>query len=199
MATETKLLNKGKTPFLKTDFAKMGGTALLTSLIFLAIIFSSEIADIFKPKQNPLFANDPISEYTMDTLRKNYQTGEYPIKKLNGTKVDTLDGFVFTKDALKEILLHNKVKSSFLSSKKADAIIFYIGQDGTFQDDKDPSILRPNYKIIGIGITQQGTNSNLILPPNPNRDVKDGNITSIYDKAKPCPGMGCPPPPPPHE
>jgi len=195
MPTEAKLQNKGKKSFFKTDFAKMGGTALVTSLIFLAVIFSSEIAALIKPPMKEYFANDTISVYKMETLRKQYIEGT-PIKKLNvnGNKVDTLQGFVFSKTALKNILLHNEVKGSLGFSKKADAIVFYLGQEGTFPDDINPTINRPIYNLIALGAVNDGDSLKLILPAP--ADYNNANKSSIYDKAKPCPGMGCPPPPP---
>ena len=188
MATETKLLNKGKTPFLKTDFAKMGGTALLTSLIFLTYIYYANIAYPIFPADD---GNNLISFTDAQGLIKQYKDDK-PLKTLDDSNhVKNLEAFIFSRSVLEDILYKNKLLKA---GQKTDSILFYLGQEGTFPDNTDQDHPYPNYKLIAIGMK----NKSLLLPKNTS-DYSIKEKSSIYDKAKPCPGMGCPPPPPPHE
>lgn len=194
MPTEAKLQNKGKKSFFKTDFAKMGGTALVTSLIFLAVIFSSEIANIFAPASdtseqlNP-FDNELISANDLINLRNAYNNFK-ALKTLNNGKVVNLECFVFSTAILEDIIHTNKKTDLNNIPIVPENVMFYLGEDGTFP----AGILnnKPHYKLIAIGMKGKD-----LMLPNEKNDYSNKFKSSIYDKASPCPGPGCPPPPPP--
>lgn len=185
MPTETKLLKNGKKSFFKTDFAKMGGTALLTSLIFLTYIYYAEIAYPIVPTDD---INQLISVTDAQSLIKQYKDDK-PLRTIDtDNQVKKLDAFIFSRKVLENILYKNKLLKL---QDTTDNILFYLGQDGTFPDNTDQDHPYPNYRLIAIGMK----NKALLLPKK--GDYGNENKSSIYDKAKPCPGMGCPPPPPP--
>ena len=185
MPTEAKLQNKGKKSFFKTDFAKIAATAILTSLIFLTYIYYADITHPIVPADD---INQLISVTDAQGLIKQYKD-DMPLRTLDaGNQVKKLDAFIFSMPVLEDILHKNKLLKA---GQMPDDILFYLGQDGTFPDNTDQDKPYPNYKLIAIGMK----NGALLLPKD-TTDYPLKNKSSIYDKAKPCPGMGCPPPPP---
>jgi len=173
MPTEAKLQNKGKKSFFKTDFAKMGGTALVTSLIFLAVIFSSEIADIFNPPSQ--FMSESISLKVVRDLRDKYLTDNNikPLQTLYNGKIVPLQGFIFSRESLRNILSW--------THENPDGVIFYLGRGPDVSSDNN--IVVPNYSLIAIGIKD----GQLTLPSSDSII----NKYKVQDKADPCPGPGC--------
>lgn len=188
MTTETNSSKLMKKSFYKTDFFKIAATALITSLIFLTYFY---FTDITYPVVSPNDMNKLISVTDAQGLIQQYKD-DRPLKTLDaGNQVQKLEAFIFSRAVLEDILHRNKILDDYNTPQKPDAILFYLGQDGTFPDNQDQQHPYPNYRLIAIGMK----NGALLLPKE--NDYSNKLKSSIYDKARPCPGMGCPPPPPP--
>lgn len=172
--------------FQKSDFLKIGGTVLITLLVVY----------IFKPFHPgiPALAKSHstlISAREFQDLSSQYMR----FKPLNIRYVDRegstdyrygqLQGFRFSAIQLDSIISHNQVMEGG-RSVIPDEVMFVLGQNGTYSHD---GMENGNYNLIAIGIKDE----RLLLPPEDK--WSDKKESSIYDKADPCPGPGCPPQP----
>lgn len=191
MTSENNFKKTSTTFFDKKDFLKMGGTFLVALIIASSFnIFSKKIPTSISSR------SVPVSLETMD----NYNSDYNKFNPLHIRYVDTegstnykygyLQGFRFSTKDLDSIIHKNR---SRLKGKKVipDEIMFYLGQDGTYDHDGETY---GNIRMIAVGVKD----SVLLIPPDP-ADRGTMSKYSIYDKANPCPGPGCPTkPPPPH-
>lgn len=191
MKTETDSSKMMAKSFYKSDFFKIATAVVITSMIFLIYIYN------ITERTPPVPLGDPnklISFKEAQTLIQEYNNDGH-LKTLDeNNNVRTLEGFMFSRSVLETILHSNKVRSASGKIQSPDSILFYLGQEGTFQDNTDSQGQQPYpiYRLIAIGVK----NNSLMIPTNA-ADYSNANTSSIYDKARPCPGLGCPPPPPP--
>ncbi len=188
MPTENNFQKTSNTYFNKKDFVKMGGTVLFT----LLVVYSLNI--ILNPAP-PLDASHLISTIEMRNYYNQYtDSARIPILyNVNGSQqVGKLEGFPIATSDLEDIIHNNKYTGTTGQRILPDKILFYLGQDGTFDDSMGQKY--GNIKMIAVGVT----GSTLMVPTN-QADMNNKLKSSIYDKAMPCPGPGCPtkPPPPP--
>ena len=106
-------------------------------------------------------------------------------------RVGQLEGFRISAIDLDSIIHYNRYNLNNGQRIIPDEVLFYLGQNGTFNDSGQR---RGNITIIAVGVK----NSQLMTPTQA-PDISNKLKASIYDKAMPCPGPGCPekPPPPP--
>ncbi len=200
MPTEINAQKSTRKFFHKTDFVKMGGTVLVTLLaVFLFNIFSNESStyslvsksvDIPADTLLQLFKNSQDSKHGNIMLR--YKENETDAVY----KYDKLWGFRFNADDLYAIIRENKIKDDNGVSIMPKEVMFFLGQDIALWKKNPFSSAHPNIRIIAIGVTTDSMGKlQLMLPEK--KDYNDAKKSSIYDKADPCPGPGCPTKPPP--
>ena len=160
---------------LNKSFVQISTTALLTAVGVIIIM---------KNLQNPAppfhgAAQARIPWDAAQNMMKDYKDYNPTIMKtiypeVGDNVVDTLEGFIFKKSQLMEILTNNH------SGTNADSIIFMFGIEGTFNDNA-AGVIWPNMHIIAIGMH----NGTLIT------SAQHPYLPSIFDKADPCP-PNCP-------
>ncbi len=188
MPTENNFKKTSNTFFDKRDIVKMGATVVIT---FVAAYFLFSNIDTPAPPNT----NNLISTIEMRNYYNQYTDSErIPILyDLNGSQqVGKLEGFPIATSDLEDIIHNNKYTGITGQKIMPDKILFYLGQDGTFNDSMGQK--HGNIKMIAVGVT----GIKLMVPTN-QPDMNNKFKSSIYDKAMPCPGPGCPtkPPPPP--
>ncbi len=191
MTTENNAQNRKRKFFHKTDFVKMGGTVLVTLLaLYLFNGFSK------KCQTDSSFMSIDISANKMLRLHKDYMDFEPLDLRYKDSptdqdyKYDKLRGFRFSADDLDAIINNNRIVDKVTGKPiRPKEVMFFLGQEGKW---KDPATKRdrPEMRIIAIGMKSDET---LMMPENKS-DYNDKTKASIYDKADPCPGSGCPPP-----
>lgn len=185
MPTENQPRETEKNFFQKRDLIIIGATILLTlaGVYFFNIIFHITAKD-HTAVDNRISTNEMINYY-------NQYIDASPIPiwyDMDGRHVSgKLEGFPIATADLEEIINRNKFRGPSGQNIKPDKILFYIGQDGTSTYEGQTY---GNMKLIAVGVKD----SKLMIPEN--RDHwSDKDKSSIYDKADPCPGPGCPPRP----
>ena len=159
--------------FNKSDIPKMGGAALITALIFIAINFWGN------KNKFSFSSSERISWNRADKLKGEYMgfkpmNVEYKDPATGKDIVTELEGFKMDARQIDEIINHNKHTGS--TDSTADEIIFYFGMDGK----SGPWYSRfANLHIIAAGIK-----NNTLLK---NREGSNDVESSIFDKADPCP------------
>lgn len=170
--------------FHRSDIIKMGGTAILTSLVFI-------VYNLFSGSENTFdFAkSDRISWNEADALRDEYLKFkplrvQYDDPANPGTnKIGDLEGFIINARQLDEIINHNKSPYKGGTDSTADEVIFYLGKKGKFGI---PPFDKAHMHIIAAGIK-----SDTLLIPSSALDQTNATKSSIFDKADPCP-PNCP-------
>lgn len=191
----------------KSDILKMGATALITCLAFY---FFSPTANTFpfsmSKDRPPSYGSEPISADTFFNLTNNYRTRDPFLLRYQNNPNDAeyqygnLEGFRFSVSSLEEIIHNNNVLDGNNKPIQPDEVMVYIGEDSMRW--RKPGLLskkRPNIRIITIGVHKNSNGQSELMLPKDKRDYNDKSKSSIFDKADPCPGPGCPqtPPPPP--
>lgn len=171
-----------KKKFLRSDFFKIGGSVLVTLLV--VYLFNSILNF---DQDDPISKDHRITTTEMIDYYSQYTNAEripiwYDLGQ--GQREGKLEGFPIATAELEEII-HNNKYSGFLGHDiKPDTILFYLGQQGT---STYRGKTRPNMRLIAIGIK----NKKLLIPDSRD-DWGNLNKSSIFDKALPCPGPGCP-------
>lgn len=182
MPTETNPRGNANNFFRKGDFLKFAVTVLLT----LGAVY------VFNPFNNiaPLPSIDVDNRISTDQMIDFHSQyiNDKPIticyEESGRIELGNLVGYPMATRDLEDIMYRNKVRSASGSIVRPDKIMFFMGQDGTTRYDRH---YYGNIKLIAIGVKD----GELMVPEN--RDFwSDKNKSSIYDKADPCPGPGCP-------
>src|SRR5690606_22662621 len=115
-----------------------------------------------------------ISWVEASNLMSHYMTNNpFLIKNPQNPKLSVpLEGFKIKASGLDSIINYNKIGNG----KKPEYVMLYLGKD-----------IQKGYTIIAVGIDSSGY---LIIPSN-QQDPANAKLSSIYDKAEPCPPM-CP-------
>ncbi len=189
MPYENNFKKTSKTFFDKKDFLKIGGAVILTLLV-------ASLFNIFSPKIPASLTSHsaPISEKELYDYNQAYNNLnplliKY-VEKEGSTdyKYGNLQGFRISAKNLYAIIRKNMSEDENGNRKFPDEVMFYLGQQGTFDYNGKTY---GNINIIAVGVK----NSVLLIPSDP-AERTNSSKSSIYDKADPCPGPGCPLPPP---
>ncbi len=183
MSTDNSIQKIPNKFFNKYDFIKISATILLTlSLVYFFNVLNKNIR--VPLDDNLISTRDMINYYNQysDAQRINicYKANDTP-------RSGKLEGFPMRTEDLIEIINNNKYRTAEGLKVKPDTILFYLGRDGT------SNLCGPTtgkIKLIAVGMK----NKKLMVPENPG-EWNDKAKSSIYDKADPCPGPGCPPSP----
>ncbi len=171
--------------FYKTDILKISSAVIIT----LTIVYLTNFT-FYSTPINFSFVGNKITTDEMVILCEEYAKGnpittiwEDPTRNL---KNGVLEGFPILTSDLLDIINNNAIKDPINPSVSVipDVIMFYLGQNGTTRYG-----LRNygNIKLIAVG-SKEGQ---LLIPPR-GTEWRYVNAASIYDKANPCPGPGCP-------
>jgi hypothetical protein len=167
--------------FNATDIVKMGGAALLTALIFIALKPSAQ--------QFPLVFNGTSTSGAISWVKaQNYMQQwdvSSPLKADDSGRAKTLHAFSFDAKQLDTIINHNLNPNG--TDSTADDVFIFFGQDSTFQNGQSRFV---NVHLILVGGKYDSTVGKDTLMIN----VKKKNsafASSVYDKADPCP-PNCP-------
>lgn len=159
---------------------------LIGGFIAGAIVASTLVLTIYDcPKYPPPSPNENfLGRITMEevrTLRGEYaENTTFPLMTRYTNSdgrdvVEKLQGFKLDANDLIELATANHSRQG-----NPDTIIFFIGQNGTFQDLSSPPITYPKINLIAVGVK-----GGVLL-----KDATIGSA-SIFDKADPCP-PNCP-------
>lgn len=165
------------------DLKVIASTAVITSLIFIGynIFFKETTAlGIVQSKTAEPFVSEKISWKDAIILKDEYEAFT-PLRVWNTAtrQFEKLKGFKFKADHLREVLNDNVIGGS-----DVDEVIFYLGKKGrTSQDGRSYE----NIHVIAAGMKA----GRLLIPASAG-DQADARKSSVFDKADPCPGPGCP-------
>jgi hypothetical protein len=171
--------------FNKSDIVKMGGTAIVTALIFLAINrppaeeSSSKTPYVFQIEAS---TSQRISWNWARKLDSEYRAFKPLMVNINGS-VQPLRALVFNARQLDTIINHNLNPNG--KDSTADDVFIYFGQQGTFDSGKYGVI-----HLIAVGgkyDASQRADTLMIR----RSDTSSAKSASVYDKADPCP-PNCP-------
>lgn len=167
------------------DLKMITGTAVITSLIFITYNILTTISPTLS-----LAKSERISWNQADILKKEYE-GFNPLKLRyedppgsGNFKTENLQGFKFNAMDLDEIINANKIVDPMGNPVKPDEIIFYLGKKGHFG-------VYP-FRHANMHIIAAGMKAGRLLIPASAADQADARKSSVFDKADPCPGPGCP-------
>jgi hypothetical protein len=165
--------------FNKADTVKMGGTAVLTALIVLALHrpspslepYTFSLATSTSQRISWAYAVNLENQYlAFKPLLVKFGDSAYPLKAL-----------VFNARQLDTIINHNLNPNGRDST--ADDVFICFGQDSTSQNG---STRFGNIHLIAVGgkyDSTQGADTLMIKSNNINSPM----VASVYDKAQPCP------------
>jgi|GEM_PF-1963307 len=171
--------------FNKSDIVKMGGTAIVTALIFLALHRPPAAESFSKTPYVLQISNSTSGAISWDTAKSmiaQYLKSSNPLF-VDSTKKVPLRAFVFNARQLDTVINHNL--SPFGKDSSADDLYVYFGQQGTFDSGKYGKI---HMIIVGAKTFRDPATNALYdsLMINPARQ-NSASSTSVYDKADPCP------------
>ncbi len=166
----------------KSDFLKIGGTVIITLLVVYLINSNSNLDQPDPGIKDHLISTSEMIDYCTQFGVSN----KIPIwYDLEGTPQEgMLEGFPIAISVLETIIENNACRDNSGLLVKPDTLLFYLGQDGTTTNRQ---ITHGNIRLIALGMK----NGKFMIPKSPN-DWGDKTKSSIYDKALPCPGPGCP-------
>ncbi len=172
--------------FNKTDAVKMGGTAIVTALIVLALhrpaasseSYTFQLATSTSARISWAYARNLDSQYL--AFR--------PLRVRGGDSSLPLRALVFNARQLDTIINHNlNPNGPNRKDSTADDIYIYFGQDSTFQSGQSRF---GNIHLIAVGGKYDPTQNADTLMINRN-NMSSATAASVYDKADPCP-PNCP-------
>lgn len=159
--------------FHKTDIIKMGGTALVTALVFVVFnLFSANGNTFYFAKSDRISWKDALK------MQKEYVPNRQHLKTRVGSGDSVLRGIVFDARQLDEIINHNRHPTG--TDSTADEVIFYLGKDG---ESGGWLSKYPNMHVIAAGMKGRY----LLI----DADQSTATKSSVFDKADPCP-PNCP-------
>lgn len=167
--------------FNATDIVKMGGTAIITALIVIAVKPSNE--------QHSLILRGTSTSGAISWLKaQNYMKqwdSTSPLKSDDSGIAKTLHAFSFNAKQLDTLINHNLNPNG--SDSTADDVFIFFGQDSTFENGQSRFV---NVHLILVGGKYDSTAGKDTLMINNNRK-NSALASSVYDKADPCP-PNCP-------